>query len=140
VRRWWESTTGTTYIGHGNYRVVFDMGDGTVLKLALDATGEDENVNEIQAWEEHHDDEASRFLAPLLEGDERYVLMERAEPLSMSAIQRDPSLKRRLDEASRQFNNLALEGKHEIMDIASPSNWGLLNGELVLIDYPEDLQ
>jgi len=135
VRSWWEGATGTRYIGHGNYRIVFGLDDDHVLKIALDYHGEGENQRELDAWDTYEGTDIGQYLVPIVEGDERYVLMKRAVPLSMDSIER-LGLKRRLDEVSRQFGRLAFAGLHNITDTASPSNWGLMGDKILLVDYP----
>lgn len=135
VRSWWEKTTGTEYIGHGNYRVVFGLDDDHVLKIALDYHGEGENQRELDAWDTYEGTDIEQYLVPIVEGDERYVLMKRAVPLSTRAIE-DRGIEERLNKVSRQFDRLAFEDLHSITDTASPSNWGLMGGKILLVDYP----
>ena len=138
VKAWWERTTGTRYLGHGNYRFVVSLGDGTVAKLALDGWGEDENQREIEAWQRHQGTEVEGFLAPMVRGSEEVVVMEQAHALSSDQLEANPALARAHEARDHAFNLLGHQGKHRITDTAAPGNWGVLHGQVVLIDYPEE--
>ena len=139
VKSWWEEKTGTRYIGHGNYRVVFSVGDGTVVKLALDNQGQSENQNEVDSWNEYHDTPVGQMLAPMIEGDEGAVVMRQAVPLSKRMFELNPSIEADFRKADRRFNELAFASGHNINDTAALGNWGVLDGKIVLIDYPEEI-
>jgi hypothetical protein len=138
VQRWWEQATGTRYLGHGNYRVVVSLGDGTVAKFSLDSHGEDENSREVEAWDEYAGTPVADFLAPMIWGSDEMVVMRQAEALSMDKLEADPALALALKRRDDALNALGLQGKHNITDTAHPGNWGILDGKIVLIDYPED--
>ncbi len=132
VKDWWEKKTGTTYLGHGNYRIVFDMHNGRVIKLALDYHGEGENRAQIESWNDLYDTDLGQLLAPLVDGDDDYVVMVKAKPID----QNNPQIVEMVNEASRQVEQL--QDEHGISDTASLSNWGLLGGRVVLIDYAHE--
>lgn len=136
VRAWWEERTGLVYIAHGSTRIVFDLGDGLVIKIALDPMGEEANVGEMDTWFSLCESGLSVFFVPVEAGDERFLLMSKVEPLSQrrflepdgAEIEREWRLRR---DAFRR-----LQPAHGVLDIDIPSNWGLLDGMVSILDYP----
>lgn len=132
LQRWWKGETGMTYIGQGATRLVFRMGDGNVLKLALDFNGEQANISEIEVWDEWSEDENTvDFLVPLLAGDERFVVMEQAELLPCDLFRR----KQLADRVNARI--LAWKALDTSVDDTHPDNWGIHEGKIRLLDYQE---
>ena len=133
---WWKQETGLTYIGHGNQRVAFRLSDGSVLKLALDHVGEESNELEMETWQEAQGDpDVLDLLVPMLAGNERFIHMAGADPLSATRLQGDPRLAERFRERFRVANTLAHEGRLVATDLAVPKNWGIHEGRIKILDY-----
>jgi hypothetical protein len=137
VRQWWERATGTRVLGSGNFRVVVALGDGTVVKLALDSWGEKENERELEAWQEYEGTPVSDFLAPILSGWQHAVVMKQAKALSGEALTANARLRQAFEQRRAAVETLYRAGEHFIEDTYKPSNWGVLDGKIVLIDYAE---
>jgi len=132
TRRWFEDQTGLAYLGHGNHRIVFRMSDGDVLKLALDIEGEKANELETAAWEEYGADPRVRdYLVPLIAGNEDFVIMEHATPLSSPM---DLKTEQEFTRRHNRWQRMAFEGLHDVYD-TSMRNWGRHDGKLKLLDY-----
>ena len=136
VRRWWEKATGTTYLGHGNYRVAVRMSDGSVVKFAMDHTGEEGIEREIDAWNESaNDPEVRELFVPMISGRYDYVQLEHATPLTRAMLAKDPKLKAQFQARQARANALHWEGRHRSGDIDSIDNWGIHNGVVKMLDY-----
>lgn len=136
VRSWWERRTGLAYIAHGSTRIVFDLGDGYVIKIALDPAGEEANVGEMDNWFSLCESGLSVFFVPVEAGDERFILMPKVKPLS-SRIFSEPGGKEIEQEWKlRRDAFRRLVSIHGIIDIDITSNWGIFDGSISLLDYP----
>ena len=136
VLDWWARETGLTYVGQGNQRVVFRLVDGSVLKLALDDWGREGNEREIETWREAQGDlEVLDLLVPILSGNEDFIHMAGADPLSSARLRADPQLAARFMARLKVANNFGWEGRLMADDFATPMNWGIHDGEIKILDY-----
>ena len=114
--------TSANYLGAGVTRRVYDLGDGTVLKVNKNRQSYyGDCASEARAWEELRDDEAGEHLAPVLAvaSDGTWLVMVKAES---DGYRLDGKARRILERAG--------------IDDLHPGNIGKLSdGRLVAIDY-----
>jgi len=144
-------------LGEGFGRTVWDLGDGTVLKLAYNQLGRRQNQAEADIW----DYEGAKLLLPVLASSdyERWVMMPRAKPL-----QDDESMRPYFGEvwytfidfiAGYKMNNKQLQElkqerdlfelgkivkryKLAYRDIYKSLSWGKYQGKVKIFDYGLD--
>lgn len=133
MKMWWEGNTNTTLLGVGNYRAVFDLKNGFVLKLPINRDGNTANEKEVAAWEEYENTPVGDFLAPIVAGGAEYVVMRKAQPLGKRM---KASLAEEWDNRLLRFLAMYNRREHDIEDIDERENWGVIDNKLVLVDYP----
>lgn len=133
MKMWWERNTNTTLLGVGNYRAVFDLKNGFVLKLPINRDGNTANENEVIAWKEYENTPVGDFLAPIIAGSAEYVVMRKAQPLG-KRLRGDVA--EEWDRRWLQFSDMYNRREHDIEDIHERENWGMIDNKLVLVDYP----
>jgi len=125
--------TGLEFLGAGNTRAVFALDDQRVIKLAFySSVGTDSNLHECERWfttsaDPELGEDARRWLAPVLacaSGGE-WLVMRRATPASRTVV---PDMKWGSD-MERILRRL------EIQDASGAQQWGVLDGQAVLVDY-----
>lgn len=123
-------------LGEGISRRVYDLNNGLVLKLAKPEDGDYQNKVEYYVYT-HASPEEKRFLCPIIWFTPRMLIMPKAQPISsviqekvlnLRTIRPEPNAFQHIDYFSRRFLMLS-------EDIESPTSWGCLKGENVLIDY-----
>jgi hypothetical protein len=128
--------TGLGLLGGGSDRIVFDLGDGTVLKLPIGTGGIDGNAHECATWHGHNWDVtpergrelAARWLAPVVQCDTggEWMVMQKVAPVDEADL---PNL----DWGSVADNEL---GELGIADTRGYMQWGRMpDGRVVLVDY-----
>ncbi|MDF2985632.1 MAG: hypothetical protein K0R50_1142 [Eubacterium sp.] len=122
-------------IGSGSCRVVFDLNNGYVVKIAKDVRGIEQNNSEYSIYNSHK----SHFFAevPSISEDGRMLIMSKAKRIknirtvySYYKVRGIDSLVK-LDNLSEDLLNNDL-GRG---DIRRPSSWGFIDGVPVIIDY-----
>lgn len=122
-------------LGSGSGRRVYDLGNGTVLKAARNAKGYAQNQVEAIISEMDDSDLFAKVL--FISSDNRYLIMEKADPVSDFSVIRNyfhVKTNRELFQLSdfqyipRKYNLLAV-------DLCRPVNWGLIHDRPVIIDY-----
>lgn len=74
------------YINRGSSRAVYDLGDGTVLKLATCVRGQRQNGIEIDTFRWRNDDDR-KHLAEIYSYGKFVIVMEKITPVDMDLIQ-----------------------------------------------------
>lgn len=123
------------YLGHGSGRVVFDLNNGNIVKMAIHNRGMAQNQVEHRI----SCSDTSELFAKVLSASENYMflIMEKAEKIrDMSYVWNyfDVENNRQLKE------KLELEGiadKYNLIlsDLKRHVNWGKRGGKAVIIDY-----
>lgn len=129
-------STGLVHLGTGRSRSVFGLDEDRVIKLSIEPNNE-ANLFECTTWLRNKGDpDRARWLAPVLDcaDDGTWLVMQRAQRA-----------------ASEQVGRLLRSPKiHDLHDLGvgdwrHVDQWGVLNGQLRLVDYgggygdPEDL-
>lgn len=123
------------YIGKGSGRVVFDLGNGYVVKAAKNRKGLAQNQAEYIIWSKSN----SPLLAKIIDISEDYqlLIMEKAEKVRhISEIWHyfDVNSNRALYQLE-ELNDIASQFNLVLVDFGRPVNWGTLNGKPVIVDY-----
>jgi hypothetical protein len=126
-------------LGWGAGRIVFDLGDGTVVKVAHRGLGEKANLDELEIWARAEDEQAAygdvawrELLFPVLGGDETAIVMEKAE---RRASWQDEDAMAEVERAVEELH--LVDGGDldvDLLDLES-YNWGFLRGRWRLMDY-----
>ena len=78
-------------IGHGLNRIVYDLNNGYVLKIAISAVGLMSNENEYDVYH-NCDDEIKRYLCPVIEKGYGWIIMKKMKSKLSHAIKESPKL------------------------------------------------
>lgn len=130
-------------IGEGSDRVVFDLGDGNVLKVAKTARGLAQNI-----YEGSYDLVEEGILPEVLETGLNYIVAEKVEPAkgnkAVNALMRElkkfyqTDFNRRNPELQDvlEANDLGYVMNYDILygDFSSVRNWGVKNGKPIHLD------
>jgi len=123
------------YLGSGSGRRVFDLTDGTVIKIARNKRG----IAQNQVEYEISSVDSTQLFAKVLYASEdfNYIIMERAERIkhisyvykyfNVRSISRLREIKE-IKESLSKYNLL-------IADLSRSVNWGKINDRPVIIDY-----
>lgn len=123
------------YIGKGSGRIVYDLGNGKVVKSAKNMKGIAQNIEEYRIA--LADDSGMFARVYDISGDYRYLIMDKANGVrdisqiwSFFHVKNNNELYqlRILQEISFRYDLL-------IRDLGRAVNWGLINGRPVIIDY-----
>lgn len=122
-------------LGSGSGRRVYDLQNGTALKVAKNVRGYAQNQMEYIISEM---DDSELFAKVLyISKDNLYLIMEKAEPVINFAqvrsyfkvsTNRELFLLNDLNYIPHKYNLL-------ISDLCRPANWGFLNERPVIVDY-----
>lgn len=127
-------------IGEGQTRKVFDLRNGFVLKLTSDYK-KYENQKEFEVWSQSQDS-LKKYLTPCMLDpiDANRLYMPKAELLNIKYSYFNGYLQTNLKPS--EINDLLnavylLSADFNLVynDLLLPQNWGIVNGELKLIDY-----
>ncbi len=122
-------------LGAGSGRRVYDLQNGSALKVARNVRGYAQNQIEYIISEM---DDSELFAKVLyLSKDNHYLIMEKAEPIHDFALVRS-YFKVSNNHDLFRLNNLShIPQKYNLIasDLCRPANWGLLHGRPVIIDY-----
>ena len=124
-----------TVIGSGSGRIVFDMGNGYVVKMAKNKKGIAQNKAEYQIATADHSDLFAKIVT-VSEGY-RYLIMEKAKQIRSIAevwkyfhVNNNRELSR-LD----LFQNITQKYDLLMGDLYRKTSWGFVKEKLVIIDY-----
>jgi hypothetical protein len=130
-----EKKIGAKILGLGNTRIVVDLGDGRILKVAYDRfeTGIEDNKSEWETWKSASPALRRVLLRPLrVDPAGAWILFPKVESFR-KLTSRDPAVRRIIDVVEVEADGQ--EGKPFIDDNDVAGNVGLHKGELVLFDY-----
>lgn len=124
-----------TRIGAGSGRRVFDLGNGTVVKMAKNIRGIAQNAAESKIAS---NDGSPLFARVLYASDDgMFLIMEKAELINhISTVWNYFNV-----ESNRELYHVKalqeLSLKHSLLltDLRRPVNWGIIKGRPVIIDY-----
>ena len=122
-------------LGSGSGRRVYDLQDGSVLKVAKNIRGYAQN--QVEAIISEMDDSEQFAKVLLISKDNLYLVMEKAETITDFSQVRN-YFKVRTNQELFQLNNLNyIPYKYNLLtsDLCLPANWGFLHGRPVIIDY-----
>lgn len=123
------------YLGSGSGRKVFDLGNGLVVKYAKNRKGIAQNETEYFIASSDHSGLFAKIVQ--ISEDHRLLIMEKAESIKSMAevwsfykVSNNRELFRL--EAFRQI----LHDYHLLqVDLCRNSNWGIIDGRPVIVDY-----
>lgn len=128
------------FIAEGAGRRVYDLGNGYVVKLARNKRGKMENFNEHYIYQ-NAPEYIKKHLNPVVYLDEKYLIAPKVETLQ-------DYIKRTDNKDNIPFDDyVSFFGKSEFLefllktyqlddfDLGYMFNWGIINGDIVLIDY-----
>lgn len=122
-------------LGSGSCRMVFDLGDGYVVKIAKDIRGTEQNQNEYVIYKSHQ----SVFFAEIadISPDSKLLVMAKAKKIrNLSTVYQFYNVHNinsllKLNNFYKDVNAYKLSRG----DLIRPSSWGVVNNAPVLIDY-----
>jgi hypothetical protein len=122
-------------IGSGSARAVFDLKNGYVVKKAVNRKGLEQNKAEYQIASMTHSDLFAKIIA--ISDDYIYLIMEKAEKVRSLSIVLSYFNVRNIRELFRRQEYSDITSKYHLLlpDFYRHSNWGLINGRPVIIDY-----
>lgn len=123
------------YLGSGSGRIVFDMGNGNVIKMAKNKAGIAQNISEYRISSIDH----SKLFAKVRQAsnDFKLLIMEKADRVKeLSYVlkyfnfssKNDMISSKELQHIKRNYNLL-------LNDLYKKTSWGTINGRPVIIDY-----
>ncbi|EOS28757.1 hypothetical protein C807_03278 [Lachnospiraceae bacterium 28-4] len=122
-------------LGSGSGRRVYDLGDGSALKVARNAKGYAQNQVESIISEMDDSDLFAKVL--FVSPDNRYLVMEKADPVSDFSVIRNYFHVNTNRELFQLANFQYIPHKYNLLavDLCRPANWGLIQSRPVIIDY-----
>lgn len=122
-------------LGSGSGRRVFDLGNGFVVKVAKNNRGLAQNRTEYAIYGK--DESGLIAKIPAISEDFSYLIMEKAEKINhMLVVWNHFNVRNNREMVQLPvFRELYL--KHELLfaDLYRPTNWGLVEGRPVIVDY-----
>lgn len=122
-------------LGSGSGRRVYDLENGTALKAARNAKGYAQNQVESIISEMDDSDLFAKVL--FISSDNRYLIMEKADPVSDFSVIRDYFHVKTNRELFQLGDFQYIPHKYNLLavDLCRPANWGFIHGRPVIIDY-----
>lgn len=123
------------YINSGSGRLVFDLGNGYVVKVAKNQKGLAQNETEYRIASKDDTHLFARILD--VSEDFKYLIMEKAEKIkSISYVWHYFNVKsnRRLYQIE-ELRDIASRNNLVLLDFGRSANWGKVNDKPVIIDY-----
>lgn len=122
-------------LGSGSGRRVYDLENGTALKAARNAKGYAQNQVESIISEMDDSDLFAKVL--FISPDNRYLIMEKADPVSDFSVIRDYFHVKTNRELFQLGDFRYIPHKYNLLavDLCRPANWGFIHGRPVIIDY-----
>lgn len=123
------------YIGKGSGRIVYDLGNGKVVKSARNRKGIAQNIEEFNIALAEHSGLFARVYA--ISEDHRFLIMDKAYRIKdISFVWRYFQVNNneelyqvdKIKDISKKYNLL-------VRDLGRAVNWGQINGKPVIIDY-----
>lgn len=127
------------YLGEGAGRYVYAINDRLVIKLSKSEGGDKQCQMENYIYS-HAPDVLKKYLCPVVWYKEDLIIMKRAVFFAKDREERKKNIFRffNINVKDPFFKNVnKLVSKYDLLygDVKSLSSWGLLDGQLVLIDY-----
>jgi len=123
------------YIGSGSSRDVFDLGNGYVIKAAKNKAGIAQNKYEYKI--SLYDN--SELLAKVIQvsTDFRFLIMQKADKINnISYVWKYFNVTNKKELFNlEELQNIKKNYNLLLGDFARKSNWGIINGRPVIIDY-----
>ena len=123
------------YIGFGSGRIVFDLGNGYVVKAAKNKKGLAQNKAEYEIGLINRSD----IFAKVLQASEDYkfLIMEKAEKInSITEVWKCYNVKSNREFFQlKEIKDISLKYALLLPDLSRSANWGKINGRPVIIDY-----
>lgn len=123
------------YIGSGSSRKVFDLGNGYVAKVAKNAAGIAQNKMEYKI----SSTDSSNLFAEVIEisKDSSTLIMKKADKIyNFSYVCHYFKVRSIIDVLKlKRFQNIECRYNLLLNDLRRTSNWGIINGRPVIIDY-----
>ncbi|WP_294351762.1 hypothetical protein [uncultured Clostridium sp.] len=123
------------YIGEGSSRIVYDLGNRYVLKVAKNSAGIAQNKSEYKISSY---DETNLFAKIVLVDDDfKFVIMEKATKLYSMYYVFDYFGVDNKTQFSKLYEIQKIMIKYNLVlgDLLRKSSWGMLRGRPVIIDY-----
>lgn len=123
------------YIGSGSSRQVFDLRNGYVIKVAINSAGILQNQSEYRI---SCKDKSGLFAKVVrVSNDFRILIMEKAEKIyNISRVYEYFNVKSKEELFNlEELKNIFKENNLLTGDLNRESNWGVINGRPVIIDY-----
>lgn len=123
------------YIGSGSSRDVFDLENGYVIKVAKNRAGVAQNKSEYNI--SHYDNSDLFAKVVQVSNDFYFLVMEKADKIyNISEVFKyfNVSGKRGLYQLN-EMQNIKINYNLVLADFNRKSNWGIINGRPVIIDY-----
>ena len=123
------------YIGKGSGRVVYDLGNGYVVKVAINNKGFAQNKIEynLSSYDE------SGIFAKIVSSSNnfKYIIMEKAEKIkNLIPVRNYFNVKNNKQLFQTKFiKEISSKYNLSTADLKRPSSWGLINGVPKIIDY-----
>lgn len=123
------------YIGKGSGRIVYDMGNGSVIKAAKNRKGIAQNIEEYRIAQV---DDSGLFAKVLTVSDNyRFLIMDKAERIKdISYVWNYFHVRSNIELYQvHEIRNLSEKYNLMIWDFGRSVNWGQINGRPIIIDY-----
>lgn len=120
-------------LGKGTARIVYDLGNGTVVKAAKNRKGLAQN--EVEYWIASDDD--SGIFAHVLAASEgfRFLIVDKASSVKDMSGVYDYFQVRNNRELFLKLRKFCSKYNLMMWDLSRPVNWGTIDGKPVIIDY-----
>lgn len=127
------------YLGEGAGRIIYALGDDYVIKLSKFDGGDKQCKTENYIYS-HVQDHLKKYLCPVLWYRDDMIIMRRAIPLAKKREERKRNIFNVLgiDEDNIFYKNIQkLVKSFDLLygDVKNLSSWGILDNQIVLIDY-----
>lgn len=123
------------YIGSGSSRKVFDLGNGYVIKVAKNRAGVAQNKSEYNISYYDNSDLFAKVVQ--VSSDFYFLIMEKADKIyNISEVFNYFKVigKRGLFQLN-EMQNIKIKYNLVLADFNRKSNWGIINGRPVIVDY-----
>jgi hypothetical protein len=115
-------------LGFGTFRMAIDV-SGFAVKIPIRRGGELDSLDEKKVWEKLPQ-EARTYFVPFLASDSTgYV----------SVFQKARKFEQYSDIFRRETNKKLKQWNLEVEDLESAEQWGIINGNLIILDYSETI-
>ncbi|MCE5222115.1 MAG: hypothetical protein LLF98_12920 [Clostridium sp.] len=123
------------YIASGSSRDVFDLENGYVIKVAKNRAGIAQNKSEYKISDNDNSDLFAKVVQ--VSNDFRLLIMEKADEIyNISYVLKYFNVRNKRELLnSKELQKIKRNYNLELGDFKRKSNWGMINGRPVIIDY-----